>query len=351
MFEPAAPGEPDANAFEVCEPADEEKCTHNVAATIKLSGSLQDAKKFLTAENQPISPFHVLYADNDQENDDQFVMTCPPTINPVNAAVPWEQALERGCEGQYNVNAKGPSGTCASEKELGNHECVGLVATDESKTNFKGATEGKRAEELTVAFQSSVAHRVENGVNGTKFECPNKWQNDNGGGVPIIKANDSRLVQFFVVPFTVTDFERKGEVSPLVPITNFATFYVTGWGAGNVNAGQGSGVFWNPKERRDGCSEKLFNKPSGSWHIFNKEGKEESVGPLTAAERTELENEAIPLKTREQKEKEKGFDDDVEQPREVVGHLIKYVNVLGEGSGNVTCKQESFETCEEHLTE
>ncbi len=323
-----------------------------MAATIKLSGSLQDAVKFNTAEGQPISPFHVLYADNDQENDDQFVMTCPPTASAVNAAVPFEQALERGCEGKYTVNPNaGKSTACSTEKELGNHECVGLVDTDESKTNFKGGTEAKRAEELTVAFQSNLAHRVENGVNATRFECPNKWQNSNNNGVPTIKANDSRLVQFFVVPFTVTDFERKGEVSNLVPIVNFATFYITGVGAGNVNAGQGSGVPWNPKERRDGCSEKLFNKPSGSWHIFNKNGEEVTVGPLTAAERTELENESIPLKTREQKEKEKGFDDDVEQPREVLGHLIKYVNVLGEGSGTVACKQESYETCEETLTE
>jgi hypothetical protein len=192
-----------------------------------------------------------------------------------------------------------------------------------------------------------LAKRVEGGINATKFYCPNNWVNNNSGGIPIIPANDSRLVQFFVVPFTVTDFERKGEVSPLVPITSFATFYITGWGSGNGRVGQSTEPTpWNPEERWDRCSklmlegkrEYLVNgKPSGLY--------------VTAAERAELENETIPLKTREQKEKEKGFDDDVEQPREVVGHLIKYVNVLGEGSGNVTCKQESYETCEEKLTE
>jgi hypothetical protein len=156
--------------------------------------------------------------------------------------------------------------------------------------------------------------------------------NNNNGGVPSIPANDSRLVQFFVVPFTVTDFERKNEVSPLVPIVDFATFYITGWDDGNYKSGQGTGVGWNPKERRDECSEKLFYR-------------------LPAAEREELENETIPLKVREEKEKEKGFDDDTQQPREVVGHLFKYVNVLGEGSGTAKCEQESYETCEERLTE
>ncbi len=185
--------------------------------------------------------------------------------------------------------------------------------------------------ELTASFQNYLAKRVEGAANGTHYYCPDKWVNNNEGAVPVIPSNDSRLMQFFVVPFTVTDFQRKNEVSPLVPIQNFATFYVTGWDAGNTEAAQGKKA-WNPKERRDGCSEKLFKK-------------------LPAAEQTELENEAIPLKQREQKEKEKGFDDDTEQPREIVGHLIKYVNVLAEASGNVECKLEGLETCEATLTE
>ena len=137
-----------------------------------------------------------------------------------------------------------------------------------------------------------------------------------------------------MVPFTVTDFERKNEVSPLVPILNFATFYVTGWDAGNTEAAQGKKA-WNPKERRDGCSEKLFKEtPTRGRQV-----------------RRELENEASSAQAAEQKEKEKGFDDDAEQPREIIGHLIKYVNVLAEGSGTVGCKLEGLETCEATLTE
>jgi Flp pilus assembly protein TadG len=588
VFEPGGatpvPGEKDADAFELCEAADAQSCTHNLAVTVELSGSLEDAKKYFNSEGKPIPPFHVFYGDNDQENDDQFVMSCPPTTSKVGVVALYEEALNVGCKGKYSVNSHG--GSCTAEKatqekiaaeetaekekrekeeaakkaretkekeakakweaeeketkitkaqretkekeqtttrtadekaekealekeeaaktkrekeekearekwaaeeketkitkaqretkekelktqlekeekaktitkaqretkekesktqwekeeketkltkaqretketeqtttrtaaekaekearelratakakrekeekearekwaaeeketkitkaqretkekeqatareaaekeeavarakreneeaatkgakekqEGAAHECVGLVEAN-GKENFKGVSEGEQADELTAVFQNYLAKRIEGQLNGTKFECPNKWVNNNQGGIPIIPANDSRLIQFFVVPFTVTDFERKNQVSPLVPIANFATFYVTGWDSGNLEAGQGTGKAWNPKERRDGCSEKLFKR-------------------LPVAEREELENEAIPLKQREQKEKEKGFDDDTEQPREVVGHLIKYVNVLGEVAGTEGCKPEGVETCEAVLTE
>lgn len=544
VFEPGAanpvPGETGANAFEICETANP-SCTHKLAVSIELKGSLEDAKQYCSTETyengkcRPIPPFRVTYADNDQEDDDQFVLSCPPTTVQTGATAAYQEALAHGCSGKYSVNTHGGSCTVEKEaitkieaeekseqesrtkeeatkksretkeaeertkwlaeekeakltkaqreakektaetkalwerlegegkltaaqrlakektkallekeqaegkitkaqretkekeaetkalwerqegegkitkatreakevtkgqlekeekefkltkaqretkekeqtaaresaekaegiakaereaKEAGTkavrekqgaaaHECLGLVSVQ--PTSKKEHPGGELNEsELTATFQNYLAKRVEGAANGTHYFCPNKWQNNNEGAVPVIPSNDSRLMQFFVVPFTVTDFERKNEVSPLVPIENFATFYVTGWDAGNTEAAQGKKA-WNPKERRDGCSETLFHKEKGSWRFNGQE-----VGPLTSAERTELENEAIPLKQREQKEKEKGFDDDAEQPREIVGHLIKYVNVLAEGSGTVGCKLEGLETCEATLTE
>jgi hypothetical protein len=142
------------------------------------------------------------------------------------------------------------------------------------------SNEARDAEEFTNLIRSGLLKRIERPVNGLHYYCPSNWQNNNKGGVPIIPANDSRLVQFFVIPFTVTDFLRKNAVSPLVPINEFATFYVTGFPG-------------------DECKS----------------------------------------------------DDALEQPRELVGHLIKYVNVLGEAGGTTACKLDSLETCEAVLTE
>lgn len=460
VFEPGGanpvPGEQDAEAFEVCEPADAQKCEHKLAVSIELTGSLEDATKFFNKAGQPIPPFHIVYADNDQDIDDQFVVSCPPTTSSAGILPVYETALATGCAGKYSVNTHGGSCTVEgttqkkieaeekSEKEAGQkeaaaktkreaeeraarekwaaeeketkltkaqrtekeaaqtttrqndekaeaaerkvweeqekgiklpkitnaqrkeketaqkatrvareaeesaartkwaaeetefkitkaqreakereqttaretaeqaeatakakrateeqatkeakeklegaaHECVGLVSVQ----NTFSSKHPQDEEELTATFQNYFAKRIENPVNGVHYYCPNKWQNNNEGGIPIIPANDSRLIQFFVVPFTVTDFERKNEVSPLIPINNFATFYVTGWPG-------------------DTC--KSDDKP-------------EVQGVTTL-----------------------GIPDN----REIIGHLIKYVNVLGEAPGTVTCKLEDLETCEAVLTE
>lgn len=70
----------DADDFELCTSAEEKEvsekkhpaCEHKLVATIELSGSLVDATKYEKA------PYHILYGDNDQDHDDQFVVACPP---------------------------------------------------------------------------------------------------------------------------------------------------------------------------------------------------------------------------------------------------------------------------------
>ena len=133
VFEPGGadpvPGEKDADAFEVCEKANKEECTHKLAVTVELSGSLEDAKKYFTKESlpscagetvsfsstcQPIPPFHVFYGDNDQEDDDQFVVSCPPTTSKVGVVALYQEALFHGCAGKYGVNTHGES--CTTEK-------------------------------------------------------------------------------------------------------------------------------------------------------------------------------------------------------------------------------------------
>jgi hypothetical protein len=66
--------------------------------------------------------------------------------------------------------------------------------------------------------------------------CPPEVQN-NWSSFPNIPLGDPRIVQVFLTPFG--SFEGSG--NDAVPVTGFATFYVTGW------KGQGAG-FANPCE-------------------------------------------------------------------------------------------------------
>ena len=126
---------------------------------------------------------------------------------------------------------------------------------------------------------------------GAKWECHNWWQNNNKGGVPLIPSIDSRLVQVFIIPFGAVNEQGEPVGRESAPIEQLATFYVTGFDG-------------------DKCA-------------------------LSAKEKTEgwVADDPAP-----------GF--------EVVGHFVKYVSVLGEGSGS-KCKTEatSLETCVVTLTE
>jgi Putative Flp pilus-assembly TadE/G-like len=127
---------------------------------------------------------------------------------------------------------------------------------------------------------------------GTSFKCHNLWQNKNNGGVPMIPPDDSRIVQVFVIPYGAIN--EKGEPTgnlQAAPIEAFATFYVTGFTG-------------------DTC------------------------------------------KLSPQEKEEKWTPDDPVSGFEIVGHFIKYVNVLGESSG-AECKAEAsaIETCVATLTE
>lgn len=411
--ESPVPRERDADALPICTKTEEKAAAgcpvHNLVVSVELSGSLADARSYSEA------PYHIRYGDNDQDHDDQFVVACPPTTNEAEAVTLYSEDLSAGCKGRYRVNTSDPKCTeekAASEKltkeeeaqkkareaeeaartnrakeeseatktrearetkeakerskwadeeketkitkaqraekeaaqktarekdeqeeatarskrqkeegaatvarekrereeaatkearereATAAHDCVALVSA-KSSGDFKGVEEkekaakeealkGEELEKMTSLFQRYLTKRIEDPPSGLKYYCPNNWVNDNSGGVPIIPADDSRLIQLFVVPFTVTDFDR--ESTHLVPIENFATFYVTGWSG-------------------DKCA---------SDDKVEKQSEEKVIG---------------------------------EKTREVVGHLIKYVNALGENTGSVGCKLEKFETCEAVLTE
>ena len=72
-------------------------------------------------------------------------------------------------------------------------------------------------------------HIADSPPTGEHYYCKNNWTDNNHGGVPIIPADDSRLIAVFVMPYGSTDTGNPLLGSGYVPIQTFATFYVTGF--------------------------------------------------------------------------------------------------------------------------
>ncbi len=208
VFEPGAakpvPGETGANAFEICEKADSETCTHKLAVTIELKGSLEDAKKFCSTEKyangqcKPIPPFRVTYADNDQEDDDQFVLSCPPTTAQTGAATAYQEALAHGCAGKYSVNTHG--GSCTVEKESLTKIEAEEKAEQEARTKEEAT---KKSRETTEATERTKWATEEGETKLTKAQRETKektaetkalWERQEGEGKITKAAREAKEV-------------------------------------------------------------------------------------------------------------------------------------------------------------
>jgi hypothetical protein len=267
------PKERGANSYQMCDPKPKNNCTHKLVVTVDLTGSLRDAQKYSEGA------YHIQYGDQDTDIDDQFVIACPPAGSKAaeeTAANAWKENLAKGCKGTYKVNTTDPECKKGTEPPYG---CVGVVNVP--KTSVEG---------LNTIFKEGMSARIEKPPSG-RYYCHNNWTDNNGGKVPRIPPDDSRLIQLFVVPYSVANSLNNAKSLKELPIEHFATFYVTGWPG-------------------DKCK-------------------------LT-------------------KEEESKFAaDDPAGPREIVGHLIKYVNVIGEGleGGRCSTNPESIDTCVATLTQ
>jgi hypothetical protein len=156
--------------------------------------------------------------------------------------------------------------------------------------------------DCTVTQTGGSVGQVDDGMLcRTQGECysplactsPNHWKDSNGDGkitIPEdISPSDPRLMSVFVTPFGAFS----GNGTQVVPITNFGTFYVTGWSKNG--GGQG-----------DPC-------PGGGG----------LPGP-----------DPVPSKTG-------GW---------IVGHFIKYVDTIGGGGSGDPCDFTSFGSCVVTLT-
>ena len=191
-------GAQDANSFEVCEPQNTAGCTHNLAVTINVAASLQNSQRFA-------DPTYPIRIGTSQGN----VVGCG--ANPSPSASQYRQNLAQGCTGPFAVNTSDP--TCAAAG-TSPYDCVKLV---------NGVKNGPFRQGLSD-------HIADSPPTGEHYYCKNNWTNNNNGGVPIIPADDSRLISVFVMPYGSTDASGNPLLgSGYVPIQTFATFYVTGF--------------------------------------------------------------------------------------------------------------------------
>jgi Flp pilus assembly protein TadG len=188
----------DANSFEVCEAQNGNSCTHNLVVTVDVTPSLQNSQHF----SDPTYPIRVGTSSAN-------VVGCGGNASP--SASQYRQNLGQGCTGPFAINTSDQNCTTATTSP---YDCVLLV---------NGVKNGP--------FQQGLGDRIRDApVAGTHYYCKNNWVNNNNGGVPIIPADDSRLITLFVMPYGSTDSSGNSLLpSGYVPVENFATFYVTGF--------------------------------------------------------------------------------------------------------------------------
>ncbi len=186
----------DADAFEVCETADANSCTHRLTVTIDVGGNLEVAAGY----SDPLRQLRF-------EGEQGVRAGCPPPASPSGSE--YREKLEQGCPGTYAINTTDPE--CAVNTSPYQCLTVGLPGKDVGPT------------------RQGIDERIENRP-GTKFYCENNWRNNNNGGVPIIPSDDSRIVQLFIIPYGTINAEGRSTLGrEEVPIQNFAAFYVTGF--------------------------------------------------------------------------------------------------------------------------
>jgi hypothetical protein len=237
-----------ANSVERCSAA-QTSCTHDLVVRVGVKGNLQNA----ASVEDPIVALRVIGGSQNQSLD------CDPALSQLKAE------LAQGCAPTYGRN----TGT----------------ACPNTATDLWGTAQPWQC----VAIQTgSATNQVPAGLNlrilgdekPTACTSPNNWSD-----FPDLDPGDPRLVQVFLTPFGAFG----GSGSTTVPVTDFATFYITGW------TSQGGG-FANP------C------QGNGDDPVPNNDG---------------------------------GY---------IVGHFVKYIQSLNPGSGSEPCDMAAFGSCIVELT-
>ena len=245
LFEALTPGV-DANSLEACASA----CTKDLVVELKLVGNLKNAS---SASDPPVA-LRVIGGSQNQSLD------CDPAKSNL------KEELATGCGPTYTKNGGTacPAGNSTLWATTQPWPCVGIQTG--------GATN---------QVPAGMNQRILGADKPASCTAPNHWSS-----YPALSISDPRIVQVFLTPYG--SFQGSGNTT--LPVTGFATFYVTGWSA------QGSG-FANPCEG------------NGDDPVPNNDG---------------------------------GY---------IMGHFINYIPVLNPGTGTQPCNPSVFGTCVVTMTE
>jgi hypothetical protein len=237
-----------ANSLERCSAA-QTSCTHDLVVRIGVKGNLENA----SSVNDPIVEMRVAGGSQNQSLD------CDKDTSTL------KEELATGCVPMYTKN----TGTACPAS------ATDLWATAQPWPCVAIQTGG-----AVNQVPAGLNLRILGAEKPSVCTAPNNWSQ-----FPDLPRDDPRIIEVFLTPFG----SFNGSGSTTVPVTDFATFYVTGW------TGKGQG-FDNP------CQD------NG--------------------------DDPVPTDAKGQP-----------QPGVIVGHFIKYIQNTGTGSGTQPCDPNAFGSC------
>ena len=243
----------DTNSFEMCS-AVKASCTHSLTVRVAIQGTLKDA----SSVSDPIVKLRL--AGSSSNNSQNQSLDCDPNLSNL------KDEIAQGCGPTYTKNSGQvcPGSTTALWGSPQPWDCVAIQT---------GTAISQVADGMNLRLMGST--------NPGTCTAPNHWSQ-----FPNLPTGDPRVIPLFLTPFG----SFSGSGSGVVPVIDFAYFYVTGY------SGQGNNT--------DPC------------YQAGQPGSDDKADP--------------------------GF---------IVGHFIKYVQSLDNASGSQPCDPNSFGGCVAQLTE
>jgi len=192
-----------ANSVERCSAA-QTSCTHNMVVRIGVAGNIANANSV----SEPPIALRVVGGSQNQSLD------CDKDVSRL------RDELAYGCVPTYTRNT---GQTCPASPTT--------LWTTPQPWRCVAVQTGSATNQVPAGMNE----RILGAEKPLTCTAPNHWSQ-----YPDLPANDPRVIQVFLTPFGAFS----GSGSTTVPVTGFATFYVTGWtasGGGFANPCQGNG--------------------------------------------------------------------------------------------------------------